>query len=474
MASGQPNSAVVLGASMGGLLAARVLADFYQKVTVVERDLLPDVPLNRRGVPQGRHPHALLGKAVEIIGDLFPGIFDQLRSDGAIKWDDGDMSRFWSKFAGHLMVRSSIPDPASLTDYHLSRPLLEHAVRRAVHKIPNIEFLEEHDFVGLTADTDHARITGTRVQKRGGTDETVITADLVIDATGRGSRTPLFLEELGYPRPRDDEIEVRIAYATVPVRIPRGTLHELVVTNYPIPSRPTMFAMFACENDMYLVLGGGVGGQAPPADVAELVDLAATLAPSHVTAALQSAEILGNLAHYRIPSNRWRRYDKLARLPAGLIVFGDSICSFNPIYGQGMTVAAIEAEVLRDCLCVGDRNLPRRFYGKSANKIRVAWRTAVGSDLMLPQVPGRRPLFVRAMNSYMDRVLTAAETDPLVAQQFFRVVQMLDGPSALFRPHLLRRMAKAGMTRGRNPRPINGSAHPQQCGIRGNAGLDYQ
>lgn len=199
MASGQPNSAVVLGASMGGLLAARVLADFYQKVTVVERDLLPDVPLNRRGVPQGRHPHALLGKAVEIIGDLFPGIFDQLRSDGAIKWDDGDMSRFWSKFAGHLMVRSSIPDPASLTDYHLSRPLLEHAVRRAVRKIPNIEFLEEHDFVGLTADTDHARITGTRVQKRGGTDETVITADLVIDATGRGSRTPLFLEELGYP-----------------------------------------------------------------------------------------------------------------------------------------------------------------------------------------------------------------------------------------------------------------------------------
>lgn len=474
MASGQPNSAVVLGASMGGLLAARVLADFYQKVTVVERDLLPDVPLNRRGVPQGRHPHALLGKAVEIIGDLFPGIFDQLRSDGAIKWDDGDMSRFWSKFAGHLMVRSSIPDPASLTDYHLSRPLLEHAVRRAVHKIPNIEFLEEHDFVGLTADTDHARITGTRVQKRGGTDETVITADLVIDATGRGSRTPLFLEELGYPRPREDEIEVRIAYATVPVRIPRGTLHELVVTNYPIPSRPTMFAMFACENDMYLVLGGGVGGQAPPADVAELVDLAATLAPSHVTAALQSAEILGNLAQYRIPSNRWRRYDKLARLPAGLIVFGDSICSFNPIYGQGMTVAAIEAEVLRDCLCVGDRNLPRRFYGKSANKIRVAWRTAVGSDLMLPQVPGRRPLFVRAMNSYMDRVLTAAETDPLVAQQFFRVVQMLDGPSALFRPHLLRRMAKPGMTRGRNPRPINGSAHPQRCGIRGNAGLDYQ
>lgn len=463
------NTAVVLGASMGGLLAARVLADFYQRVTVVERDVLPDVPVNRRGVPQGRHPHALLGKAVEIIGNLFPGIFDQLIADGAIRWDDGDMSRFWSKFAGHLMVRSSIPDPASLTDYHLSRPLLEHAVRRAVRKIPNIEFLEEHDFVGLTADTNRARITGARVQKHGGTDETVIAANLVVDVTGRGSRAPVFLEELGYRRPREDEIEVRIAYATVPVRISRGTLHELVVTNYPIPSRPTMFAMFACENDMYLVLGGGVGGQDPPADVTELLDLAATLAPSNVTAALQSAEILGDLAQYRIPSNRWRRYDKLARLPAGLLVFADAICSFNPIYGQGMTVAALEAEVLRDCLRAGDRNLPRRFHGKSAKQIRVAWRTAVGSDLMLPQVPGRRPLFVRVMNSYMDRVLTAAETDPLVAQQFFRVVQMLDGPSALIRPHTVRCITKASMTRKRHLQPVDRIGQPRQCGTLGTA-----
>jgi 2-polyprenyl-6-methoxyphenol hydroxylase-like FAD-dependent oxidoreductase len=397
----------------------------------------------------------LLGKAVEIIGELFPGIFDQLVADGAVRWSDGDLSRFWSVFSGHLMVRAPIPDPASLTDYHMSRPLLELAVRRAVRNIANVEILEEHDVVGVTADRDRARVTGARVRWRGSIDETVIAADLVVDATGRGSRTPVFLEQLGYLRPRVDEVEVHIAYATVAVRIPRGTMRELVVADYPTPSRSTMFAIFACEHDTYLVLGGTVGGQDPPTGGAELLEFVAALAPSHISNALRSAELLADVAQYRIPSNRWRRYDKLARMPEGLLAFGDAICSYNPIYGQGMTIAALEAEALRECLRLGDSDVPRRFYRMSAKRIQAAWRTAVSSDLALPQVPGRRPLSVRIMNSYMDRVLTATETDPVVAQQFFRVVWMLDSPSALFRPNIVRRIAAANLSRARNREQID-------------------
>ena len=394
---------------MGGLLAARTLADFYESVTIVERDRLPEGPVSRRGVPQDRHPHALLGKAVEILGDLFPGIFDQLVADGAVKWDDGDLSQFYSTFSGHLMVRSTIPDPASVTDYHMSRPLLEHAVRRAVRNIPNVEILEEHDVIGITADDDHARVTGARVHRHGAADESLIAADLVVDATGRGSRSSVFLEQLGYRAPRVDDVEVRIAYSTLPVRIRPGTIRELVVGNYPIASRSTMLAILACEDDMYLVLGGTVGGAAPPVDRDELLDFIEPLAPAHVMAALRTAQPLGDVVQYRIPSNRWRRYDKLSRVPDGLLVFGDGICSFNPIYGQGMTVAALEAQVLRECLHRGTRNLPRRFYRKATEKIQVAWQTAVSSDLALPQVPGRRPLSVRIMNTYMDWVLTATE-----------------------------------------------------------------
>jgi 2-polyprenyl-6-methoxyphenol hydroxylase-like FAD-dependent oxidoreductase len=436
---GHRNRAVVLGASMGGLLAARTLADFYESVTVVERDQLPEGPMSRRGVPQGKHPHALLGKAVEIIGDLFPGIFDQLVADGAVKWDDGDLSRFRSTFSGHLMVRSTIPDPTSLTDYHLSRPLLEHAVLRAVRDIPNVKILEQHDVVGITADDDRARVTGARVHRHGSVD----------------------LEQLGYRAPRVDDVHVQIAYATMPVRIPPGTIRELVVGNYPIASRSSMLGMLACENDMYLVLGGTVGGGAAPVDRNELLDFIEPLAPRHIMAALRTAEPLGDVVQYRIPSNRWRRYDKLSRVPDGLLVFGDAICSFNPIYGQGITVAALEAQVLRDCLHRGTRDLPRRFYRKAAEKIRVAWQTAVSSDLALPQVPGRRPLSVRIMNTYMDWVLTATETDPTVAQQFLRVVWMLDAPSALFRPEFVGRIAKAMLTGARNPEQVEHLEHDQ-------------
>jgi 2-polyprenyl-6-methoxyphenol hydroxylase-like FAD-dependent oxidoreductase len=348
------------------------------------------------------------------------------------------------------MVRATVPDPASLVNYHVSRPLLEFSVREAVRAIGNVEFLEGHDVVGLAADSDANRIMGARVTRHGDGGETLLTADLIVDATGRGSRAPLFLEEFGYDRPPVDELEMRIAYATLPVRVPPGTLRELVLTVNPIASRPTTFAMFAVENDAYLVLGGTIGGREPPADRAELLDFLEQFAPRHALAAIRAGEPLGDVVQHRVPSNRWRRYDQLARTPDGLLVLGDAVCSFNPIYGQGMTIAAAEAKILGTCLSAGDVDLPRRFFGESAKTIQVAWRTAVGSDLALPQVKGPRPLSTRIINAYMDAVLTATETDPAVAQQFFRVAWMLDVPEKLFQPSIVLRIAKALITGARN------------------------
>ena len=217
--------AVVLGASIGGLLAARVLSDFFRTVTVVERDALPEDPSNRRGVPQGRHGHALMRRGSQIIAELFPGLLDDLRAGGAPVWDDGDLSEVHVQISGHTITRCGhIADVDATTIYSPSRPFLEFHVRQRLRATPNVTILAGHDVVAPTASADRSRITGVRVLDRDSAIERELTADLIVDATGRGSRTPAFLEGLGYGRPTEDELVVRLAYSSQPLRIPPGTL----------------------------------------------------------------------------------------------------------------------------------------------------------------------------------------------------------------------------------------------------------
>lgn len=433
--------AVVLGASMGGLLAARVLADFFDRVTVVERDLLPDGPVNRRGVPQGRLIHACLARLTAVLDDLFPGFRAGLLADGATTWDDGDFSKLDWSFGGHPLVRSgkSADAPHIVSP---SRPVLEWHVRERVKTIENVVFRENHDVVGLTATPDGRRVDGARVVDRATDLAVTLPADLVIDATGRGSRTPVFLEQLGYGRPEEDEVKVQLAYACQLVRIPPGVIKEHMIAHFPQPGQPRMFAMIGYENSSWMIGAGTMAGLEPPRDHAEILSYAAELAPS-VFDAIRAAEPISDVVHHRVPSNRWRRYDKMRRIPDGLLVVGDAVCSFNPIYGQGMTIAAIEATVLQDCLRRGPQGLARRFTGRAAKQVRVAWQTAVASDLALPEVPGPRPLWIRINNACLAPVMTAAESDPVVAAQFMRITGMIDSPLRLMRPSFLLRVARA-------------------------------
>jgi 2-polyprenyl-6-methoxyphenol hydroxylase-like FAD-dependent oxidoreductase len=441
-------TAVVLGASISGLLAARVLADFYSTVTVVERDILPDGPVARRGVAQSNLPHLPAARGAQIMDELFPGFVDELVAGGARVWNDGDLSRFWVSFRGHRFLRSgTIPDPGSLVSYYVSRPFIEWRLRRRAYAIPNVEILQGHDAMRLTSSPKRDRVTGVVVARRDSGAATTMAADLVVDATGRGSRAPVFLDDLGYPRPHEDQLTVHVSYAGMPVHLPSGTLREYLAFSGPEPSRPVCFAMFAGENDTYRLAVQTVAGQKPPADRTALLDCLADMAPPHVLAAAQRAEPLADMTRYRFPSNRWRRYDKLARTPDGLIVAGDALCNFNPLYGQGMSVAAIEALILRHCLQQGDRNLPQRFFHLSAKEIRVAWDAAVGSDLALPQISGKRPPSIRLINAYLDRVLAAAETDPAVVQQFLRSMNLVDPPSHLLRPSIMLRVLKKSRKR---------------------------
>jgi 2-polyprenyl-6-methoxyphenol hydroxylase-like FAD-dependent oxidoreductase len=448
--------AVVLGASMAGLVAARVLAEFFETVTVVERDALSDGADTRRGVPQGRQIHGLLLRGAQVLEELFPGILDELVEAGAPRFEYRDLSQLHFNMGGHLAVQSGSLE--GLRAYTPSRPFLESHARRRVRAIPNIELVDNHDVVDVTSNTSRDRITGARIVNRHNNSESELRTDLVVDATGRGARTPAMLERLGYARPAEDDVVIHLMYASQLLRMPPESLHELGCLVAPVPGRPTGMAMLTYEHDTVMFSVFGMAGNDPPVGCSAMCDFAEEFVPAHILAAVRAAEPLGETAQHRFPSSRWRRYDKARLLPDGLLAVGDAVCSFNPIYGQGMTVAALEALELRSCLSRGTTNLPQRFFRATAKPIGQAWQLAAGGDLSLPEIDGTPPLSTRLLSGYMDRLLTAAEHDTAALEQFLKVAWLVDAPIRLLRPSMMWRAASANQHRQKRPTPVTATS----------------
>jgi 2-polyprenyl-6-methoxyphenol hydroxylase-like FAD-dependent oxidoreductase len=423
---------------------------------VVERDALSDTADHRRGVPQGRQIHGLLLRGARALEELFPGILDELVVAGAPSIDYRDLSQLHFNMGGHLAVQSGSLE--GLRAYTPSRPFLECHVRRRVRAIPNIAFLDSHDVVDVTSNTSRDRITGARIVNRHSHSASELPADLVVDATGRGGRTPAMLERLGYARPAEDEVVIQLMYASQLLRMPAESLHESGCLVAPVPGRPTGMAMLRYEHDTVMFAVFGMAGNDPPVGCSAMCAFAEHFAPAHILAAIRAAEPLGEATQHRFPSSRWRRYDKARLLPEGLLVVGDAVCSFNPIYGQGMTVAALEALALRDSLSRGTKDLPRRFFRASAKPIGQAWQLAVGGDLSLPEIQGTAPISTRMLSGYMDRLLTAAEYDTAALAQFLKVAWLVDAPIRLLRPSMMRRAVSAKRRQQKRPLPVHATS----------------
>ena len=354
---------------------------------------------------------------------------------------------------GHLAVQSGSFE--GLRAYGPSRPFLESHVRRRVRAIPNVAFLDNHDVVDVTSNTSRDRIVGARIVSRDSHSESELSADLVVDATGRGARTPAMLERLVYARPAEDTVVIHLMYASQLLRMPLEALHEFGGIVAPVPGRPTGMAILRYEHDTVMFAVFGMAGNDPPVGCSAMCAFAEQFAPAHLLAAIRAAEPLGEAAQHRFPSSRWRRYDKARRLPEGLLVVGDAVCSFNPIYGQGMTVAALEALALRNCLSRGTTDLPWRFFRATAKPIGQAWQLAAGGDLSLPEIEGTPSLSTRLLNGYMDRLLTAAEYDVAAFEQFLKVAWLVDAPVRLLRPSMMWRAASANQRRQTRPTPVD-------------------
>ncbi|MGB9226555.1 hypothetical protein [Mycobacterium sp.] len=271
-----------------------------------------------------------------------------------------------------------------------------------------------------------------------------------MDATGRGSRTPALLKRLGYQPPAEDEVVVNVMYASQLLRMSGDAMKETAFISSPVPGRPTGAVLARCENDTVFFTTFGMAGNDPPVDLPGMCSFAAGFTPARLLAAVRTAEPVSPVAQHRFPSSRWRRYDRARGLPDGLLVVGDAVCSFNPIYGQGMTVAAMEALALRDCLSGGADDLPRRLSRAAAKPIGQAWQLTVGGDLSLPEIEGTPPLATRLLNGYIDRVLTAAEHDIAAFEQFARVAWLVDSPAKLLQPGMIRRAVAAKRSHGQH------------------------
>ncbi|MGQ4513995.1 tryptophan 2,3-dioxygenase family protein [Streptomyces sp. DW26H14] len=428
---------VVLGGSVAGLLAARVLADRARQVTVLERDRYEDGPVPRAGVPQSRHTHVLLAGGMNALDRLLPGLVPELRDADAPRLAVPGEVGVWQ--AGRWISRRN-PSAPIMTP---SRPLLELAIRTRVLADPRIEVRTGVEATGLLGRPDE--VTGVLLRARGGDDgdpPEELAADLVVDATGRASRTPRWLAALGAPALTEEVVETGRAYATC-VFTGEGPAHDLRGF-YIVPDsgQPIGSILLPAEGDRWMVTLSGPRGQEPPTDVEGFVDFARLLPHPAPHDWLRSARPVSRPVGYRHTANRRRRYDRLPGDRRGLLVVGDAVCALNPVYGQGVSVAALNAVALARELAGGRLPSVAALQRAIVRSSGAAWTIATGADSPMPGVSGnavRSGPVTRLLTRYLDRVRDHVPGDPVVCAANRDVLFLLAPPRALLSPRVVRR-----------------------------------
>ncbi len=432
--------AIVIGGSMAGLVAARVLADHYQKVTLMERDTFPPAGEQRRGVPQGRHTHGLLASGRQVLDTLFPGISETLLEGGAVSGDIAGSGRWFIEGACLTKFNSG------LRGLLMTRPFLEGTVRKRVAAISNVEMRDNCEVQGVTSSPDRSTVTSVQLSGES------VPADLVVDTTGRGSHSPQWIESLGYDKAPEERVEVALGYTTRFFRRrPEDLDGDVVVVIPPTPQGKRGGVMLAQEGDRWTVTLIAHFGNYAPGDLPGYIEFARTLPAPYIWEVIRHAEPLSEPASARFPASVRRRYEKLKRFPAGFLVFGDAISSFNPIYGQGMSVACLEAMELREALRSGTADLARRFFARASKVVDTPWSVAVGNDLRMPEATGPRNAGVNFVNWYMSKLYRAGHADPVPAMAFHRVGNLLAPPPSVMQPSVALRVLRGNLRRRPQP-----------------------
>ena len=442
--------ALVIGGSMAGLFAARVLSERFGRVTIVERDSFPEGPQFRKGVPQSRHLHGFMMRGRMISDRLFPGLSEELEEAGAVLLDSANDFE-WLTPAGFAPRF-----PSGLPLLMSSRDLLEWTVRERVAALPQVNFLEKTDVTGLLPTPDGEGVAAVKLRSRdakgAARSQGPLRADLVVDASGRNSNASKWLKALGYTPPEETSINSHLGYASRVYRRPEqfdGDWEGLNVQATP-PEVTRGGVLLPLEGDRWMVTLSGLGADYPPTDEEGFMDFARSLRSPLLYEAVKDAEPISAISGYRDTENRRRHYEKLSRQPANFLVTGDAACAFNPIYAQGMTTAALGAEVLEECLRESDdlSGLSKRFQKRLAKATAGSWLLATGEDFRVRDVEGGKASFAtRFTHRYMDRVLALSLRDIGVRRTFLEVFHMLKPPTALFGPSVVAKVLRGAIPR---------------------------
>jgi 2-polyprenyl-6-methoxyphenol hydroxylase-like FAD-dependent oxidoreductase len=445
----QGRHAVVLGGSLAGLLAARVLSDQFEQVTLIERDIYPETAAARRGIPQANHVHALLLRGRQVLEELFPGLQDEMIAAGAPLIDMANDVAWYTRAGWGVRF------PSELKVLAFTRPMLDLHVRRRLSTNPRVTILDNTDVIRLVPGDTKNQLAGVLICPRSfESDRRVakeIKADLVVDATGRASRTPRWLNDLGYVTPEEVVVDAHIGYASRLYRIPEdfhGDWKCAFIQAAP-PQRRRGAILFTVEDNRWLVTLTGGGRDYPPSDEVEFLEFARSLPMSTIYDAMRSAEPISPIKTHRATENRLRRLERAKELPDNFLALGDAVCAFNPVYGQGMTIASLGALALQDTLREQQQRHPdgsldglsRRFQKRLAKVNKAPWMLATGEDYRYRETDGGAPsAMTRFMHRYMDQVVKLTTKSVVVRHVLLRAFSMLVPPTALFHPRVFFRV----------------------------------
>lgn len=445
--------AVVIGGSIAGLLTASALTRHFAKVTLIERDSLPRGAEDRSGTPQSKHPHNVLTRGMRVMESLIPGLEADLRANGVVFANWGKHVRTLTKSGWLGNIETDLYSPV------VSRSLLEWLIRKHLLTLPNVTFVEDTQAQALiTSDGDEKTVLGVRVKPRGAGGEAYdITADLVVDAAGRSSKAHEWLDELGYGKPEETTVDPKVGYATRLYKKPASYDKPWNIVYMPAKAPDTRGgAIFEIEGGIWMIALGGYAEDYPPNDEAGFIEYAKSLPEPDVYEAIMAAEPISDIVGYRRTLNIMRHYEKMPRFPEHFALVGDSVCGFNPIYGQGMTAAAMGAALLDETLAAanGLEGIGRAFQKKLAQQNATIWLMSTGEDFRHATTEGKRPGFAgRLIQRYMDWVIETLPFDEASAVKFLHVVNLDMPPTALFQPSVIASVIRHRLGRKATPQP---------------------